>query len=229
MCQSCGEKTGNENQNICGACLKKIKKRVPPFCIKCGKSLEGALDSREACSDCKDTNPFFDKANSVFYYNGIMKKLVHNFKYQKMTTLSKEFGNWISSFIKQDSIEEDYDLILSIPMHSARLLKREINPSHILGRNLSKKLGVPYSGKILKKIKNTPAQTGLKRNERIDNIKESFSVRKNRLPHVASKNILLVDDLFTTGSTVNECAKALKENGAKNIQVITLARGDAKQ
>ena len=99
---------------------------------------------------------------------------------------------------------------------------------HILqkAKNIAKKLAVRYSGNLLKKTKNTPPQSKLTRAERMKNVKGSFSMQKNNTPYVRHKKVLVVDDLFTTGSTVNECARVLKESGSSYVEVITLARGD---
>lgn len=229
LCQVCGKKTGQPDQNLCEDCLKKIKKRLPPFCMKCGRQLPGEPRLEGRCPDCKKEDPYYDRALSAFCYEGILKNLVHDFKYKKMTSLVKEFVELTLDFMNVHGMDKSIDLVLCIPMHPARLLKREINTSHILARALAKKLNIQYSSRILKKRKNTPPQSRLKRNERINNIKGSFSLRKKGKALVQGKNILLVDDLFTTGSTVNECSMVLKEASSGHVEVITLARGGDKK
>jgi ComF family protein len=226
QCHACGVKTIAWDQNICDVCLKKIKKRLPPFCIKCGRQIPGEPEAMYVCNDCKNEQLYFDRAFSVFYYDGILKKLVHNFKYNKMTALAKEFVELVIAFMKEYDIGKRCEIVVSIPMHPFRLFKREINPSEILAKNIAKKLGLHYFNSILKKTKNTPPQSMLSRTERIENLEGSFSLRKYKEHDIKGKNILLVDDLFTTGSTVNECAKVLKEAGGAYIEVITLARAD---
>lgn len=225
-CQLCETKTRAWDQNLCNDCLKKIKKRLPPFCLKCGRQLPGEPEMQDICIDCKKDNLYFDRVFSVFYYDEAFKKLVHNFKYKKITGLTKEFVEWTLAFMKEYNIGKESNLIMSIPMHPARLFIRELNPSHILAKNIAKKTGIQYSGSLLKKIKNTTAQSKLKRQKRLENIKNSFSIEKKASSMVFHKRILLVDDLFTTGSTVNECARILKAQGASYVEVITLARGD---
>ena len=226
LCQLCGKKIGEENKNLCGECLKKIKKRIPPFCLKCGRQLSGIPDIQTICTDCEKNNIYFDRVFSAFEYNGDLKKLVHNFKYNKITSLTKDFVEWTMDFMKEYSIGNKANLILSIPMHPLRLFIREINPSHILAKNIAKKSNIQYSGKFLKKIKNTASQSKLNRLNRLENIKGSLSIRKKDKVNVLHKRILLVDDLFTTGSTINECAKILKAQGASYVEAITLARND---
>jgi len=225
-CQVCGKKSKLWDQNLCEACLRRMKKRLPPFCIRCGRQISGEPELEACCIDCKRDELYFDRALSVFYYDGILKELIHSLKYRKMTSLAKEFVEFTVDFMKGYGVGKQTDLVLSIPMHPARLFRREINPSHILAQNIAKKLRLEYSGNILKKTKNTPPQSKLPRGERIKNLKHSFSLQKNRATEVKGKNILLVDDLFTTGSTVNECARVLKKALSSYVEVITLARGD---
>lgn len=178
------------------------------------------------CVDCKKEHLYFDRALSVFHYDGVLKELVHDFKYKKATSLAVEFADLTVDFIKEYGVGKDTDIILSIPMHPRRLFKREVNTSDILAKNIAKRLGLKYSARVLKKIKNTVPQSKLPRSERINNIKYSFSLHKNKKTEIKNKNILLVDDLLTTGSTVNECARLLKGASSGRIEVITLARGD---
>ena len=207
-----------------GVCPEKIKKRLPPFCIKCGRQLNNIPEPIDICADCKNDAPYFDRAWSACYYEEPLKGLIHDFKYKHITSLSRDFSNLIVDFMKQYNVAAGCELILSVPMHPSRLFKREINHSDILEKDIARRLDIPYSGKILKKIKDTSIQSTLKRVERIKNLRSSFSVKNTSA--VRGKNILLVDDLFTTGSTVNECSRILKESGAARIEVITLARGD---
>lgn len=227
LCQACGKKSESPEENICKDCLKKIKKRLPPFCTKCGKQLRGDPELQLECSDCKNDEIYFDRAFSVCYYSGTLKGLIHNFKYKKISSLIKEFSDLTLGFIRQYDICKDIDLVLPVPMHRRRLIKREINTSHVMARDAAKRLGIRYDPGILKKHKYTPPQSSLKRHDRIKNIRGSFCIKKAKAPALYNKNILIIDDLFTTGSTVNECARILKEAGCGNIDVITLARGDS--
>lgn len=224
ICRVCSKKINRLNQNICNGCINKIKERLPPFCIKCGKQLNGHPELTAECCDCKNENPYFDRAWSACYYEGVLKELIHDFKYKKITALSTDFTTLITDFMKKYNIARNCHLVIPVPMHPRRLFKREINHSDILAKNIAKELNIRYSNRILKKIKDTPVQSTLKRHERIKNLSSSFSFKNSSL--VRGKNILIVDDLFTTGSTVNECARVLKDAGAESIEVITLARGD---
>lgn len=224
LCRVCFKKINEFDRNICGDCAGKIKERFPPFCVKCGRQLKAEPGSITICPDCEKNEPYFDRAWSACYYEGVLKGLIHDFKYKKITSLSADFAALIANFMKKHGIGKDCQMILSIPMHPDRLFKREVNHADILAKALGKTLGIPYSGSALKKIKDTPPQSKLKRGARIKNLRSSFSLKDRA--GVRNKNIMLVDDLFTTGSTVNECSRLLKDSGARRVEVVTLARGD---
>ena len=225
VCRGCSKKIDKFNRNICDDCAKKIKERLPPFCIKCGRQLKGDSELAAMCQDCEKDKPFFDIAWSACHYDSLLKNLIHDFKYKKIASLASDFTILIINFMKKYRIGKNGQIILSIPMHPDRLFQREINHADILAKALGKKLGIPYSGNTLKKTKNTSLQSKLKRDARIKNLRSSFYLKDKSI--VRDKNIILVDDLFTTGSTVNECSRLLKDSGAGYIEVVTLARGDA--
>jgi len=224
ICRVCLKKIDEFDRNICDDCAKKIIERLPPFCARCGRQLKAGAETGHVCRYCEEDKPYFDRAWSVCRYEGVLKGLIHDFKYKKVTSLSADFAAMIIGFMRKYGAGKDCQMILSVPMHPDRLLGREVNHADMLARALGKKLGISYSGNALKKIKNTPLQSRLRRSARIKNMSSSFSLKDRQA--VRDKNIMLVDDLFTTGSTVNECSRILKDSGAKRVEVITLARGD---
>jgi competence protein ComFC len=226
LCQVCGKRAGEWNEALCEDCLKKIRRRTPPFCVKCGKQLPDTPHVQELCRDCEKNDYYFDSVFSIFHYEDVLIDLIHNLKYKKLTSTLRPFAELTADFLKKMPYSEKIDVVTSVPMHPFRLLKREINCPHIIAGKISKILGIRYRGNILKKVKNIPPQSKLKRNERIKNIKGAFRAVESRVKDIRHKNVLLVDDLFTTGSTVNECSRILKEAGAGRVKVITLARGD---
>ncbi len=118
--------------------------------------------------------------------------------------------------------DHSMDLIVPVPLHIRRLREREFNQALLLARELSKRTGIPYHERTLRKIKDTPFQTALKGRERRKNVKGAFHVEKRE--EIKGKTILLVDDVYTTGATVNECARTLLKGGAARVAVLTLAR-----
>ncbi len=226
VCHVCDKKMAEEGKALCGDCIKRIRVRKPPFCLKCGKSFGNGIEDKITCLDCRTGKLYYDKAFSALYYEENLKKVILILKYGKITSLAGELSDIMSRCVGEKFPAMDTDLVLSIPMHPLRLLKREINASHILAREVAKKLCIPYSDRVLKKTSNTGEQSKLKRNERLKNLKGSFAVRKEKVGDIAGKNLLIVDDLFTTGATVNECSRVLKKAGSGKIKVLTLARAD---
>ncbi|TET06759.1 MAG: ComF family protein, partial [Candidatus Atribacteria bacterium] len=148
---------------------------------------------------------------------------IHLFKYYGEKKLAKPLGKLMVDYLlKNDEFKKKVDLIIPVPLHKNDLKKRGFNQSVLLGKVIGDYFSVPVGEKVLIKKKSTPFQVNLSKKEREKNILRSFSVEKPE--EIKGKNILILDDVFTTGSTVEECAKGLKEARAKNIYVLTLAR-----
>ncbi len=211
-----------ESENLlCQDCYQKIKHNTGIFCKKCGLSLR--LDYNQNCPACKNRKFHFDRAWSACIYKEPLVKLIHLFKYNLKLKLKKLFTLIITEFIKDTHLPmQNYDLLLPVPMHPARLRQRDINHSQILTKELKSYFNIPIScGKLIRKHTSRP-QTELKFRERLDNVKGAFALKDK--DEFKAKNILLVDDVFTTGSTVSEIARVLKEDGASGVDVLTLAR-----
>jgi len=138
--------------------------------------LPAQIEKVRTASSSED-EPYFDKAWSVCHYDGLLKNLIHDFKYKKVTSLSTDFTALFIDFMKKYNIGKDSQIILSIPMHPNRLFQREINHADILAKALGKNLGILYSGNTLRKIKNTSLQSKLKRDARVKNLRSSFSIK----------------------------------------------------
>ena len=159
-------------------------------------------------------------------YAGMLRKAIHSFKYSKNTLLAVPLGHLLS--LHGDSIMDgkQYDAIIPVPLHPIRLRQRGFNQSLMLANRVGKSWGVNVKTNFLERLKWTTPQTMLSQNERKKNVKGVFSC-KNRESHV--NNILLIDDVYTSGSTVNECSRILKKNGAIQVDVLTLARTQGRQ
>ncbi len=221
----------------------------PKFCINCRKEgdylcydcfcLIDILD-RQYCPFCKPPRPVADGKTCFFcsrkykldglyfatsYDNFIIKKLINNFKYEPyIKDLSSVLADIIIFYLSEINKKNFKDfVIMAVPVHTKKLKYRGYNQAKELAEKLSQRVQVPFLENILIKIKNTPSQTELKREQRIENLKNVFSViDKNQ---VLGKKILLVDDVATTCSTLEECAKVLKKSGAKEVWGLVIARG----
>ncbi len=205
--------------SICKSCFSELN-FILDGCVKCGKPIVyHSLEKQDiiGCNSCFNKNFYFDKSISCIEYNDISKKIIYNLKYKNETYISK----YIARIMKEKLDLEDikYDYILYVPLHKKRLNKRGFNQSEKIGKNLSKLNEVP-SHDILMRIKNTKRLYKLSKEDRKKELKNGFKIKDTI--DVRNKNILLVDDIFTTGSTVNEISKLLKLNGVNKVYIITL-------
>jgi ComF family protein len=165
---------------------------------------------------------WFDRARSCFAYEGHVAKAVHFLKYSWRFDLIFFFVDMLEQDARKMGV---YDLIMPVPLHWKRLWRRGYNQSALLARSLGKKLGIKTDCHSLKRIRNIPAQVGLDREERLKNVKGAFAIHPKRIEQLTGSKILLIDDVLTTGATVNECAKVLKKEArCADVNVITIAR-----
>jgi ComF family protein len=151
-----------------------------------------------------------------------MAEAIHRFKYQGASHLAKVLGTFLAEYKDPEFPFSDFELILSVPLHPRRLRQRGFNQSLLLARRVRRRHSIPLEITALQRTRHTEPQTQLSGSERQKNIRGAFEVRRPEV--VAEKHILLVDDVFTTGSTVQECAKVLLRAGAQQVDVLTLAR-----
>ncbi len=212
QCPICSERSDSYRHNpLCLSCWDKIQKYTGPACNVCGMpspSIETLI-----CGIClKSPQPF---SQTLYYglYEGNLKKAIHLFKFSKIKRLAEPLGRLLLDI----SIPK-VDMIIPVPLHLKRLRQREFNQTALIGHFLSKELGIPLSLNNLIKTKETQPQTFLNRKERLVNIKKAFFV-----DGISGCDILLLDDVITSGATVRECAKSLKKAGAKTVTVLALA------
>jgi ComF family protein len=209
--------------SLCRDCWQSIENILPPFCSKCGAHLENITSVIDLCRDCQKQELYFDKAYSVFAFEGILKELIHKFKYSNKTMLAKVFAKMIFDFAMNFNIPlSGYDIMLPVPLHSTRLREREYNQCEILAQQLQRFFHLEISTKDVARIKHTRSQITLDKTARWENIVGAFKIRNNQA--FINKNVLIVDDLITTGATASELAKTLKESGAKMVSVLTIAK-----
>lgn len=227
-CKIC-EKPIRESKgySICEDCFKTIELIERPYCIKCGKPLIPSVffkQNREiSCLDCKRKKYSFEFSRSTGIYDKVLKKCIHLFKYYGEKKLAKPLGKLMVDYlVKNDEFKKKIDLIIPVPLHKNDLRKRGFNQSILLGRVVGNYFSISVGEKVLIKKKLTPFQANLSKKEREKNILRAFLVEKPK--EIKGKNILILDDVFTTGATVEECTKELMKARAKNIFVLTLAR-----
>ncbi len=224
--------------DFCPACEDLLEPILPPACAICSEPFPGRMPHAFSCPNCSGQDFAFECAISAWHSSGPLREAIHRFKYARSIHLRLALARRIFDTLSDPRLEHpaslptpDGDnpdliphwLLVPVPLHPRRFRERRFNQSAELARTLSKLSGLPCQD-LLRRTRYTTAQANLTRKERLKNLAGAFTLqRKARLP--AHGNILLIDDVFTTGSTAHECATVLKKAGAQRIIVLTAARG----
>lgn len=216
-CQVCGSISPG---TVCGVCMASLDYLQGITCIHCGKQLNEQYP-HSICPDCKAGVFYYKRAYSCFAYSGMGKELLHKLKYEGRVELARIIGELMADRLRNEGLNTD--IIIPVPIHKKKLETRGFNQSYKIAVELGRILGKPVLD-CMERKKETKAQYNLDRLQRQHNIVDAFSVGLSYNVD-KYKRILLIDDIYTTGSTVNECSKILKEAGAGDIYVITAATG----
>lgn len=220
-CICCEDSLPGSELLICEKCLEDLHFTEKPLCSRCGKMFSGREGENHLCSSCMQSSLYYNRARSLFIYDDRVADLVHSLKYNGNTSGLETFRKLKG---KSSSLKDlpDADFIFPVPLHINRLRQRGYNQALLLARSFFYKEKNKIKSDILVRCRNTSPQTGLSGVERRKNLGNAFCVRDQKT--IFGKNILLVDDVLTTGTTVNECARVLIKAGAGNVDVLTLAR-----
>jgi ComF family protein len=205
---------------MCAGCFKSVSLIRSPMCTVCGVPFMTIGGEDHVCGECLDSRRRYDRAVAAAVYDGPVLDLVHSLKYRSRTHLAGNIAELMRDAAK--AMDKDWDLVVPVPLHRRRLFFRSYNQSLLVARCISVMLGTPVDYLGLRRIRNTPAQVGMKKEERSKNVRDAFKVAPPGT--FKGKKVLLVDDVYTTGATVNECARVLKKDGAKKVDVLTAAR-----
>jgi ComF family protein len=230
-CLSC-EKIISGEGVFCSHCWQKLQFITEPKCKICCHPFEFKVTDEMLCAPCLTNPPAYDKALTVFAYNQIIKKIIGKFKYNDATFTAKKLAPFLLNKVRHELNE--IDLIVAVPLHKKRLRLRKFNQSLLLCRAMLQQVPtikfpvcpveIKFYPDFLLRIKNTKAQVELRRKQRKKNLNSAFAVNKKYFQSLAGKRILLVDDVITTGATLNNCAKVLKKMGAQKVIVLTVAK-----
>lgn len=207
---------------LCGECREKIEVIGNDVCLKCGMPQGAFIGKLKECSYCHRKNFSFREVVVCAKYTGIMEELIKKFKFSKYKFLATNLGKLLAERLKEREFISSVDYIVPVPLHHSDLRERNFNQSDLIARVISKELNIPCRSDILIKFRKTKKQVGLGYEERKTNLNGAFQVVSNEV--VKTKNILVVDDVFTTGSTVQEITRTLHKAGAKKVYVAVLAR-----
>lgn len=212
----------SEKIMLCPSCIKRINMIESPICPKCGLPYTKSCKEDHLCGRCLKDKMFFDKAWQVGYYNGVLRKTITSLKYNGKTGISSYLGKLMATKIVNEKNKIDYHFLIPVPLHMNKIKGRGYNQSYFLAKEVGKILKLKVEFKNLSKIIDAPSQTGLSIRERKKNVKETFYLKNSS--RIQNKKILLIDDVYTSGATINECARVLKRGGAETVDVLTLGR-----
>ena len=221
VCTICG---GNVRAGdyLCNQCEAKVVRIVAPFCQKCSEPFEGSITSEFTCANCAHRTIHFDAAVSAYRGRGIVREIIHEFKYGRQIHLRRLVARWLHAALDDERLNgRRFDIIMPVPLHATRLRERGFNQASLIAELLSARASIP-SKEVLERIRYTTTQTALDRSERMENLHNAFRLRKNA--DVRGLRVLLIDDVLTTGSTLSECARVLKRAGALSVHAATAAR-----
>jgi len=210
------------DEYLCAECESKVSRIVPPFCNKCSEPFDGAITTTFACANCAHRTLYFEAAVSAFRSRGIVRHVILNFKYGRQIHLRHLVARWlVAAFDDERLRERRFDAIVPVPLHPARQRERGFNQAALLAEWVSSHLALPLRA-ALQRIHYTTTQTAFDRSERMQNLRGAFRLRKKA--DVRNLRVLLIDDVLTTGSTLSECARILREGGAQSVYAATAAR-----
>ena len=221
-CALCGQILEDQRSDLpCPSCRERISPIFRPLCPGCGVPFQAPGDDH-FCSACLTENRFFSMARAIGIYEGWIAETLSRFKYHGASHLAVPLGNLMAECEDPDLFWSVMDTLIPVPLHPHRLRERGFNQSLLLARQISRRHSIPVDFLTLERIRMTVPQVDLSGAERKKNLQGAFRVRKKE--NIRQKHILLVDDVFTTGTTVGECSKVLLQAGAKQVDVITCAR-----
>ncbi len=212
----------HENPPVCSLCYSKIKFITSPICICCGIPFTGADESNHPCGDCIISKPAFLFARAVGHYEATLLDAVHNFKYKGKIATGKALGQLMAQYEYPAFNISDFTLIMPAPLHARRLRERGFNQSVILAKEIAGRYNLPLDFLTLRRYIHTEPQVHLGKKERESNVRGAFDVKDPG--KILNQNIILIDDVYTTGSTVKECSRILMKKGAASVAVLTIAR-----
>lgn len=221
VCTLCGRRT-RAGEYLCQQCEAKATRIVAPFCQQCSEPFEGAITSAFTCANCAHRAIYFDAAVAAYRGRGIVRHIIHDFKYGRQVHLRHLVARWLCAALDDERLRgRKFDLIVPVPLHSTRQRERGFNQASLLAELLSTRISIPCKS-VLKRIRYTTTQTALDRAERMENLHNAFRLRRNA--DVRGLDVLLIDDVLTTGSTLSECTRVLKRAGAISVYAATAAR-----
>jgi len=220
-CLLCHQRLGDDAHVFCDRCVEEMPPIGRPVCPRCGTGLPGAYDAQLLCAACRTAPPSFDMARAPWWYRGSVQDAIRQFKYHRRWRIGCKLADDMAALARSSLPIERVDAVLAVPRHWLKHRARGFNPATLLANSVAHTLGKPLAHRALRRSRWTSTQTRLHGRDRFRNVRRAFTARE---PLVRNRRLLLIDDVLTSGATVDACAHALKQAGARQVFVLTAAR-----
>lgn len=205
---------------ICQECAGKLRYVTQPFCYSCGKPVAGA--AQEYCMDCAGKKHEFSQGRAVFVYQGAVRGMLYRYKYSNRRDYTEFFAAEAARLYRQWARRMGVELVVPVPLSKKRMKKRGYNQADLFGKRFAQLAGISYDAGLLVRVRNTAPQKQLSVKERKNNLKNAFKMSRNV---VNLKRVLLIDDIYTTGSTMDAAALAFKQSGVEDVYFLCISIG----
>lgn len=219
-CPICNDITDDKANSVCTSCVGVIPYVGKIHCMMCGKPMCDA--AAQYCNDCLTKPHYYDEGRAALVYDEYMSRSIYRFKYNSKVEYARFFGRVIYDCLGRKIKSWNADALIPVPIHKSKMKSRGYNQAFLIAEELSKHVKIPVLNDYLFRKNQTKVQKNLTASERENNLKKAFIVRKNS---VKLKSVIIVDDIYTTGSTIDAIAKILKESGAEKVYFVTLCIG----
>ena len=220
LCVACREPVDGEG--VCAGCWARLSFIAPPFCPRLGIPFVYDPGPELLSMEAIASPPAYQRARAAVRYDEVARTLVHALKYQDRTDLAPAMGRWMAR--AGCELIEEADVLVPVPLHWQRAWRRRYNQSGALARIIERQTGIKVGSEALRRVRPTQQQIGLSRSERASNVQGAFKVAANRQFEIAGRRVVLIDDVLTSGATVDACARALLRAKAASVDVLVFAR-----
>ena len=223
-CQVClTPQAAGDTGVLCAGCHARVKRIGPPCCERCALPFDGVAAGTFACGYCQEMRFHFTRAVAGCRAEGVARDCIHRFKYDRAMYFGPHLVEWITAAGREWLDWDQVDVVVPVPLHPRKKRHRQFNQAEYLAAAVGREFGKPVTTRAVRRVKDTETQTRLRAATRRANLRQAFAARDPGA--VAGQRVVLVDDVFTTGATLDACAKVLNQAGAANVVVLTVARG----
>jgi competence protein ComFC len=224
VCQVCAVQRANADEGyVCRECWSAVRFITPPFCDRCGLPYQGEITTAFQCSNCVEIDLHFRSARSAVIANKLLLQVIHDYKYRRALWFEPFLADLLIRQAEPILRQEHWNWIVPVPLHPLKKREREFNQAERLAVCLSRVTKIPVKKDLIRRVEATRTQTMLSRQQRAQNVHRAFAVHPKQ--KLNGEKIILLDDVLTTGATTNACARSLRQAGAGEICVWTVARG----